>query len=68
MAPTTDAERVLGQIQRGELRCGRDAAREIAAHQEEAYGGAFNGTPAEALLKTLAWADTLASLTFKDAA
>lgn len=66
--PTTDTERVLGQITRGELRCGADAAREIAAEHETSYGGAFHGTPAEALLTNLAWGDALASLTVGDAA
>ncbi|MGW0821785.1 hypothetical protein [Streptomyces sp. NPDC002845] len=36
-----DTERVLGQIQRGEIRCGPDAARAIAARHEEAYGHAW---------------------------
>lgn len=36
--PTTDSERVLGQIERGEIRCGPDAAREIAARHQAAYG------------------------------
>lgn len=66
--PISDADRVLGQIQRGELRCGRDAARAIAARHQDAYGAAFNGTPAEALLAGLAWGNALASLTFQDAA
>lgn len=66
--PSLDTERVLGQIQRGELRCGADAARVIAARHEDAYGDAFHGTPAQALLASLAWADTLASLTFQDVA
>jgi hypothetical protein len=36
--PTTDAERVQGQIDRGEVRADADAAREIAA-RIEAEGG-----------------------------
>lgn len=36
--PSSDAERVLGQIERGEVRAGADAAREIAARAEAAYG------------------------------
>lgn len=39
---STDTERVLGQIARGEVRAGRDAAREIAAKAEAAYGGAWS--------------------------
>ncbi len=39
--PSSDTERVLGQIERGEIRAGRDAAREIAARAEAAYGGAW---------------------------
>ncbi|MFJ8538110.1 hypothetical protein [Streptomyces sp. NPDC093591] len=68
ITPSPDTERVLGQIQRGELRCGPGAAREIAERHEATYGGAFNGTPAQVLLANLAWADALASLTFQDAA
>jgi hypothetical protein len=41
VSPSFDTERVLGQIERGELRCGPDAAREIAARAEAAYGTAF---------------------------
>jgi hypothetical protein len=59
VTPTTEAERVLGQIQRGELRCGADAAREIAARHEAAYGGAFT-RPAS---NDDAWADALTALT-----
>ncbi|GAB2731481.1 hypothetical protein [Streptomyces bullii] len=61
VTPTTDAERVLGQIERGELRCGPGAAREIAARHQAAYGDAFDGTPAEVLRRQL-WAGVLASL------
>jgi hypothetical protein len=68
VTPTTDAERVLGQIQCGEIRCGAAVARAIAARHEAAYGGAFNGTPAQALLANLAWADALTALNFQDAA
>lgn len=35
---SADTERVLGQIARGEVRAGRDAAREIAAKAEAQYG------------------------------
>jgi hypothetical protein len=41
LALTPDAERVLGQIERGEVRAGPEAAREIAAKAEAAYGEAF---------------------------
>ncbi|MFD9763230.1 hypothetical protein ACFWXI_06760 [[Kitasatospora] papulosa] len=37
----TDQQRVLGQIERGEVLAGRDAARQIAARHEAAYGSAF---------------------------
>jgi len=47
--PMTDTQRVLGQIERGEVRADADAARQIAARSEEQYGAAFHGTPAEAL-------------------
>ncbi|CAM5591964.1 hypothetical protein [Streptomyces purpurascens] len=54
---TSDTQRVLGQIERGEIRCGADAAREIAARHETAYGSAvWPGSDDEA------WADALASL------
>lgn len=39
--PQSDEERVLGQIANGDVRVGPDAAREIAAKQEAAYGSAF---------------------------
>lgn len=59
MTPTTDSSRVLGQIERGEIRCGRDAAREIAARHEASYGAAFTRrADADA-----AWADALTALT-----
>ncbi|MET9140518.1 hypothetical protein [Streptomyces parvulus] len=44
-----DTTRVLGQIERGEIWCGPDAARAIAARAEEQYGGAWprpTATPA----------------------
>ena len=66
--PSLDTERVLGQIERGELRCGRNAAREIADRQEDAYGEAFHGTPAEALRRQLAWGQAIAALTTREAA
>ncbi|MFE3126736.1 hypothetical protein ACFXHD_25310 [Streptomyces hydrogenans] len=39
----TSAEHVLGQIARGEVRAGPDAAREIAARHQAAYGDAVWG-------------------------
>jgi hypothetical protein len=68
VSQSLDTERVLGQIQRGELRCGPGAAREIADRHEAAYGDAFHGSPAEALLNSLAWGEALASLTFREVA
>ncbi|GAA2107553.1 hypothetical protein [Streptomyces synnematoformans] len=41
--PQRDEERILGQIDRGEVRAGRDAAREIAARHEAAYGDVWHG-------------------------
>ncbi|GGR70787.1 MULTISPECIES: hypothetical protein [Streptomyces] len=61
LTPMQDHERVLGQIERGEVRVGPDTAREIAARQEKAYGDAFAGTPAEALRRQL-WAATVTSV------
>jgi hypothetical protein len=57
VSPSFDTERVLGQIERGELRCGPDAAREIAARAEEQYGAAFGRRTDDA-----AWADAVTSL------
>lgn len=42
MNPSTDADRILGQIERGEIDASADAARQIAADQERQYGDAFN--------------------------
>ena len=53
VTPMPDHERVLGQIERGEVRAGADAAGEIAARQQGEYGDAFDGTPAEALRRQL---------------
>lgn len=44
MAPMSDTERVLGQIERGEVRAGREAARQIAAKAQAAYGTAWTTT------------------------
>lgn len=60
VTPTTDTERVLGQIQRGEMWCGPDAARAIAARHEKAYGAAFGRPSAETI--DAAWADALTAL------
>ncbi len=57
-----DVLRVLDRIESGQIWCGTDAARTIAARHEEAYGAAFHGTPAQALCKQLACADALAAL------
>ncbi|QJT04402.1 hypothetical protein G9272_32310 [Streptomyces asoensis] len=43
ITPSADTDRVLGQIDRGEIRCGADAAREIAARHQAAYGDAVWG-------------------------
>jgi hypothetical protein len=51
---SADTERVLGQIKRGEVRVGPDAARQIAAKAEAAYGAAW---PADH-----AWAEALAAV------
>ncbi|MDT0409900.1 MULTISPECIES: zinc finger domain-containing protein [Streptomyces] len=50
----TDADRVLGQIERGEVRVGPDAAREIAARHEARYGSVW--------AKDRAWAEAVADL------
>ena len=64
-----DTERVLGQIARGEVVAGREAARRIAARHQEAYGNAVWGPPAGASTGVEPgpsaddfWADALASL------
>ncbi|MFG3085071.1 hypothetical protein [Streptomyces parvulus] len=55
--PSPDTLRVLGQIERGEIRCGAGAAREIAARHQADYGNAVWGSSEDA-----AWADALAAL------
>lgn len=40
--PQSDAERVLGQIARGEVIAGRTGARMIAARAQAAYGDVWN--------------------------
>src|SRR5690606_24736430 len=44
--PMSDAQRVLGQIERGEVRAGAEAARQIAAKHQAAYGDAVWGPTA----------------------
>ena len=55
--PMTDTDRVLGQIERGEVRAGADAARQIAARHQAAYGDSVWGPNRDA-----AWADAIADL------
>lgn len=40
--PETDAERVLGQIERGEVVAGPEGARAIARRHQEAYGDVWD--------------------------
>ncbi|MFJ2178943.1 hypothetical protein ACIOHE_39375 [Streptomyces sp. NPDC087851] len=57
----TDADRILGQIERGEVRAGPDAAREIAARHQEAYGDVWadpNDLFADALATVITEKDT----------
>ncbi|MEV5140317.1 hypothetical protein AB0K71_06090 [Streptomyces syringium] len=53
----TDCDRVLGQIARGEVRAGREAAREIAAKHEKAYGRTVWPKATD-----VAWAEAVAAL------
>lgn len=62
MTPTTDADRVLGQIQRGEIAAGPDAARRIAARHQAQYGDHVWGPDPDT-----AWADALTALNEGDA-
>ncbi|MER6235902.1 hypothetical protein ABT185_07475 [Streptomyces clavifer] len=55
MTPATDQQRILGQIERGEMWAGRDAARAIAARHEAAYGDAFARTGEPAAFTRRAW-------------
>ncbi|MEV7871455.1 hypothetical protein AB0P17_36390 [Streptomyces sp. NPDC088124] len=55
----TDADRILGQIERGEVRAGPEAAREIAARHQEAYGAVW-ADPDDV------FADALAAVTDED--
>lgn len=83
MTPTTDAERILGQIQRGEIAAGPDAARRIAARHQAAYGNTVWGPTTSADLTATqmfcgaggdprdadaAWADALTALNEEAAA
>lgn len=47
-----DTRRVLGQIERGEMRCGRDAARAIAARHQAAYGDTVWGPATSSAVPT----------------
>jgi hypothetical protein len=58
VTPMCDHERVLGQITRGEIAAGPDAARRIAARHQTAYGTAFDGTPADVLRRQMHTAAT----------
>lgn len=55
--PMSDSERVLGQIARGEVRAGPEAAREIAARHQEAYGDVWDALFADALASALGGED-----------
>ncbi|MGW5123220.1 hypothetical protein ACWEQ7_03990 [Streptomyces sp. NPDC004069] len=59
MKSLSDSERVLGQIARGEVVAGPEAARRIAARHQEAYGAAVWGAAPD---PHAAWADALAGL------
>ena len=69
--PTRDADRVLGQIARGEVVAGPEGARRIAAKHQGAYGNTVWGPTARttkvsrAAAEDLdaAWADALTALT-----
>ncbi|GGP55542.1 hypothetical protein GCM10010214_30920 [Streptomyces abikoensis] len=54
IVPMRDWERVLGQIERGEVRVGPDAVREIAARHEAAYGAVWS--------RDAAWAKAVRAL------
>ncbi|MFF7142329.1 hypothetical protein ACFZB5_13910 [Streptomyces nodosus] len=56
--PMQDHERVLGQIERGEVVAGAEGARRIAARAMDAYGTAVWGSDPDT-----AWADACVSLT-----
>jgi hypothetical protein len=58
VTPTSDSDRVLGQIERGDMWCGPDAARRIAARAMDAYGNAVWGPNPDT-----AWADALTAVT-----
>ena len=48
-AALTESNRTLLGITSGDIACGPDVAREIAARHEGEYGDAFDGSPAEVL-------------------
>jgi hypothetical protein len=52
--PMRDCDRVVGQIERGEVLAGPEGARAIAAKHEAAYGDVWN--------RNTTWADAIASL------
>ncbi|MFJ4434572.1 hypothetical protein [Streptomyces sp. NPDC088923] len=60
MKPLTTDQHTLGRIERGEIRAGREAAREIAARAEAAYGDVW---PADH-----AWAQAVTAVAQKDGA
>lgn len=60
MTPMSDAERVLGQIDRGEILAGPEGARRIAACHQAAYGQVW--------ARDTAWAEAVAGLSGGDAA
>ncbi|WP_211303270.1 hypothetical protein [Streptomyces milbemycinicus] len=62
-----DHERVLGQMARGEVLAGPEAARRIAARHEAAYGDVWKRPAPAAPVRSVAvdsvWADAVHSLT-----
>ncbi|MFB6955527.1 hypothetical protein ACFCYB_00470 [Streptomyces sp. NPDC056309] len=48
LSPARDRDRILGQIARGEVLAGPEAARRIAARHQEAYGAAVWGPAPDA--------------------
>jgi hypothetical protein len=61
-----DHERVLAQIERGEVLAGPEAARRIAAAHEAAYGDAWKrpapAAPVASVAADDAWTDAIRSL------
>lgn len=61
--PPLESQRVLGQIERGEVLAGPEGARRIAARHQTAYGNTVWGpTPKAVEPADDVWADALASL------